>query len=116
MRGSFICLFVLCMGCFMATSCMRQLSEACIDEDICERSPLSHYFIETKTGCQIDSVMGAIFCQHDPDMRMLNQILKIGDSYRLAITQEEANRLGIPDTIYQKYQTYVNSLNNAGGE
>ena len=58
-----------------------------------------------------DSLARIVFRQSDPDMRMLNQILCIDGQYRLAISAEEAEIIGIPADVYEKYQLYVDSLN-----
>ena len=97
-------------------SCMRQLSEAVSAESSQRTDDNNNYphFVNTKSliGEPGDSLSRIIFCQQDPDMRMLNQIIRVDGEYVLAITASEAQVLGIPEEIYTKYVQYVSSLNN----
>lgn len=100
----------------MTISCMRQLSEAAQTESPVRKDDNENFphFVNTKSllGEPEDSLSRLIFCQQDPDMRMLNQIIRVDGEYVLAITAEEAQVLGIPEEIYTKYVQYVGALNN----
>ena len=95
-----------------AVSCMRQFAEAAMPEQPQEKESSIPYFAITKGMLDSeDSLARIVFRQSDPDMRMLNQILCIDGQYRLAISAEEAEIIGIPADVYEKYQLYVDSLN-----
>ena len=59
----------------------------------------------------VDTMTTIILRQHDPNLRMLDQIMKINGEYRLAFTKEEALKVGIPERIYHQYEIYVEQLN-----
>lgn len=106
------CLF-LSLGFIVSclSSCMRQLSEPVLVEQKHEKRSSVFSLTKSETDVKVDSLAGIIYRQTDPDMRMLNQILLIDGRYYLAITVEEAVRLGIPKDVYSKYEEYVKKLN-----
>jgi len=105
LRYSCILIALTCLG-----ACMRQLVESIEPNPQEEKKPLS-IDGETKGNATVDTLSRIIVRQSDPDMRMLNQILFVDGQYRLALSESEANSLGIPSSIFKKYIDYVNRLN-----
>lgn len=69
---------------------------------------------QTKSGGVVrDSLEKVAFRQTHPELRIMSYIQYKDGVYSLALTQEEAETLGFTEDLFQKYVSYVETLNNS---
>ena len=103
---------LILITCLLLTGCASAFQEVEVSNSA--NATTKWTYLRTRSGesTQIDSLSSIINRQHDPDLRMLDQIIRMNGYYKLALSKEEAIRTGIPESIYDKYNSYIQQINN----
>ncbi len=78
-----------------------------------QRQVINHHLTTKSVGTAIDSLEMVSRIQSDKEIILMNQLWFRDGKFILELSKEDAESLGIPNELYDKYSKYVEKINNS---